>query len=200
MKREHIEKIKGYYDSRGEYKKNSQYSGEQGIVYTKAGDNAHWLIIEQKGEIGAEVRQTDDTGRITARDTYESVRNTVKCTGVSRKRAEGKGMVRFEPDEINLIYQFGENGRQGTVDMLKAIEPKIADRLTKGIVSSTIHKLSALSEESCSELISSTENRKLAERDSSIRKRLADAQKKVEERAGTGRNSIDRKKKNSLSL
>lgn len=200
MKREHIEKIKGYYDSRGEYKKNSQYSCEQGIVYTKAGDNAHWLIIEQKGEIGAEVRQTDDTGRITARDTYESVRNTVKCTGVSRKRAEGKGMVRFEPDEINLIYQFGENGRQGTVDMLKAIEPKIADRLTKGIVSSTIHKLSALSEESCSELISSTENRKLAERDSSIRKRLADAQKKVEERAGTGRNSIDRKKKNSLSL
>ena len=200
MKREHIEKIKGYYDSRGEYKKNSQYSGEQGIVYTKAGDNAHWLIIEQKGEIGAEVRQTDDTGRITARDSYESVRNTVKCTGVSRKRAEGKGMVRFEPDEINLIYQFGENGRQGTVDMLKAIEPKIADRLTKGIVSSTIHKLSALSEESCSELISSTENRKLAERDSSIRKRLADAQKKVEERAGTGRNSIDRKKKNSLSL
>ena len=200
MKREQIEKIKGYYDSRGEYKKNSQYSGEQGIVYTKAGDNAHWLVIEQKGEIGAEVRQTDDTGRITARDTYESVRNTVKCTGVSRKRAEGKGMVRFEPDEINLIYQFGENGRQGTVDMLKAIEPKIADRLTKGIVSSTIHKLSALSEESCSELISSTENRKLAERDSSIRKRLADAQKKVEERAGTGRNSIDRKKKNSLSL
>ena len=200
MKREHIEKIKGYYDSRGEYKKNSQYSCEQGIVYTKAGDNAHWLIIEQKGEIGAEVRQTDDTGRITARDSYESVRNTVKCTGVSRKRAEGKGMVRFEPDEINLIYQFGENGRQGTVDMLKAIEPKIADRLTKGIVSSTIHKLSALSEESCSELISSTENRKLAERDSSIRKRLADAQKKVEERAGTGRNSIDRKKKNSLSL
>ena len=200
MKWEQIEKIKGYYDSRGEFKKNSQYSGEQGIVYTKAGDNAHWLIIEQKGEIGAEVRQTDDTGRITARDTYESVRNTVKCTGVSRKRAEGKGMVRFEPDEINLIYQFGENGRQGTVDMLKAIEPKIADRLTKGIVSSTIHKLSALSEESCSELISSTENRKLAERDSSIRKRLADAQKKVEERAGTGRNSIDRKKKNSLSL
>ena len=200
MKREQIEKIKGYYDSRGEFKKNSQYSGEQGIVYTKAGDNAHWLIIEQKGEIGAEVRQTDDTGRITARDTYESVRNTVKCTGVSRKRAEGKGMVRFEPDEINLIYQFGENGRQGTVDMLKAIEPKIADRLTKGIVSSTIHKLSALSEESCSELISSTENRKLAERDSSIRKRLADAQKMVEERAGTGRNSIDRKKKNSLSL
>jgi len=36
------------------------------------------------------------------------------------------------------------------------------------IVGSTIHKLSVLSEESCSELIFSTKNRKLAERDSSI--------------------------------
>lgn len=200
MEKKHIKKIKSYYDSRGEYKPNNRYSGEQGIVYTKAGDNAHWLVIEQKGEIGAEVRQTDDTGRITARDTYESVRNTVKCTGVSRKRAEGKGMVRFEPDEINLIYQFGENGRQGTVDMLKAIEPKIADRLTKGIVSSTIHKLSALSEESCSELISSTKNRKLAERDSSIRKRLADAQKKVKERADTGKGKSRQRKQDKLIL
>lgn len=200
MEKKHIKKIKSYYDSRDEYKPNNRYSGEQGIVYTKAGDNAHWLVIEQKGEIGAEVRQTDDTGRITARDTYESVRNTVKCTGVSRKRAEGKGMVRFEPDEINLIYQFGENGRQGTVDMLKAIEPKIADRLTKGIVSSTIHKLSALSEESCSELISSTKNRKLAERDSSIRNRLADAQKRVKERADTGRGKSRQRKQDKLIL
>lgn len=200
MEKKHIKKIKSYYDSRDEYKPNNRYSGEQGIVYTKAGDNAHWLVIEQKGEIGAEVRQTDDTGRITARDTYESVRNTVKCTGVSRKRAEDKGMVRFEPDEINLIYQFGENGRQGTVDMLKAIEPKIADRLTKGIVSSTIHKLSALSEESCSELISSTKNRKLAERDSSIRNRLADAKKRVKERADTGREKSRQRKQDKLIL
>ncbi len=176
MKQEHIEKIKGYYDRQGEYKINSRYSGESGIVYTRANDNAHWLVVEQKGENKAEVRQTDDTGRITARDTYESVRNTVKCTEVSRKRKDSKGMVKFSPDEINLIYQFGgEGGRQDTVDTLKSIEPRIADELTKMIVVSTIHKLSVLSEKSCSELISSTKNRKLAERDSSIRNRLAKA-------------------------
>ena len=32
MKQEHIEKIKGYYDSQSEYKINSRYSGESGIV------------------------------------------------------------------------------------------------------------------------------------------------------------------------
>jgi len=84
MKQGHIEKIKGYYDSQSEYKINRRYSGEWGIVYTKANDNARWLVVEQKGGNKAEVRQTDDTGRIIARDTYESVRNTVKCTEVSR--------------------------------------------------------------------------------------------------------------------
>ncbi len=196
MKREQIEKIKGYYDSRGEFKKNSRYSGEQGIVYTKAGDNAHWLVIEQKGEIGAEVRQTDDTGRITARDTYESVRNTVKCTGISRKKESSKGMVRFSPDEINLIYQFGGEGKRDTVDTLKSIEPRIADELTKRIVGRTIQKLSLLSENSSSELISSTKNRKLAERDSSIRNRLAKAGEHVR------KSKIDRDKnrKNIIAL
>lgn len=189
MKQEHIEKIKSYYDSQGEYKINSRYSGEQGTVYTKDDDNAHWLIVEQKGENKAEVRQTDDTGRITARDSYESVRNTVKCTGVSRKKENDKGMVRFSPDEINLIYQFGGGGRWNTVDMLKSIEPRIADELTKRIVGSTIHKLSILSENSCSELISSTKNRKLAERDSSIRNRLAKAGEHVR------KSKIDRDKK-----
>lgn len=175
MKQEHIEKIKRYYDSQCEYKINSRYSGEQGIVYTKAHDNAHWLIVEQKGENKAEVRQTDDTGRITARDTYESVRNTVKCTGISRKKENDKGMVRFSPDEINLVYQFGGEGKQDTVDTLMSIEPRIVDELTKKIVGNTIQKLSALSESSCSELISSTKNRKIAESNSSIRNRLAKA-------------------------
>lgn len=175
MEEKHIKKIKSYYDSQGEFKRNNRYSGEQGIVYTKAGDNAHWLVIEQKGEIGAEVRQTDDTGRITAKDSYESVRNTIKCTGVSRKKENDKGMVRFSPDEINLVYQFGGEGKQDTVDTLISIEPRIADELTKRIVGNTIQKLSALSESSCSELISSTKNRKIAESDSSIRNRLAKA-------------------------
>ena len=161
MEKTHIKKIKSYYDSQGEFKRNNRYSGEQGIVYTKAGDNAHWLVIEQKGAIGAEVRQTDDTGRITAKDWYESVRNTIKCTGVSRKKENNKGMVRFSPDEINLVYQFGGEGKQDTVDTLMSIEPRIVDELTKKIVGNTIQKLSTLSESSCSELISSTKNRKI---------------------------------------
>lgn len=189
MKQKHIERIKSYYDSQGEYKINSRYSGEQGIVYTKADDNAHWLVVEQKGENKAEVRQTDDTGRITARDTYESIRNTVKCTGVSRKKENDKEMVKFSPDEINLIYQFGGEGRQETVDMLKSIEPRITDEHTKRIVDNTIYKLSVLSEECCSELISSTKNRKLVERDSSIRNRLAKAGEHVR------KSKIDRDKK-----
>lgn len=199
MKQEHIEKIKSYYDSQGEYKINSRYSGEQGIVYTKAGDNAHWLVVEQKGENKAEVRQTDDTGRITARDSYESVRNTVKCTGVSRKKENDKGMVRFSPDEINLIYQFDGGGRSDTVDVLKSIEPRIADELTKRIVGSTIHKLSALSEKSCSELISSTKNRKLAERDSSIRNRLAKAGEHVR-KSKSDRDKNRQKRTNDIVL
>lgn len=199
MKRAHIEKIKSYYDSRGEYNKNNRYSGEQGIVYTKSGDNAHWLVIEQKGDVGAEVRQTDDTGRIIARDTYESVRNTVKCTGVSRKKENDKGMVRFSPDEINLIYQFGGDGRRDTADLLKSIEPRITDELTKRIVGSTIHKLSVLSESSCSELISSTKNRKLAERDSSIRNRLAKAGEHVR-KSKNDRDKNRQKRTNDIAL
>lgn len=63
MEKTHIKKIKSYYDSQGEFKRNNRYSGEQGIVYTKAGDNAHWLVIEQKGAIGEKcARQTIQAG------------------------------------------------------------------------------------------------------------------------------------------
>lgn len=195
MKQEHIEKIKSYYDRRGDYKINSRYSGEQGTVYTKANDNARWLVIEQKGENGAEVRQTDDTGRITARDTYESIRNTVKCTGISRKKENGRGMIKFSPDETNFIFQFSGEGRRETIEVLKAIVPEITDKLKKKAASSIIHKLSELSEESYSELMDTTRNRKLAERSSSVRKRLADAEKRVKEQRNTERNSMNRSKR-----
>lgn len=120
----------------------------------------------------------------------------MKCTGISRQKESGKGMVRFSPDEINLIYQFGGEGKRDTVDTLKSIEPRIADELTKRIVGRTIQKLSLLSENSSSELISSTKNRKLAERDSSIRNRLAKAGEHVR------KSKIDRDKnrKNNIAL
>ncbi len=38
MKQEHVEKIKGYYDRTGEFKKNEKYSGKDKAVYTKEGD------------------------------------------------------------------------------------------------------------------------------------------------------------------
>lgn len=200
MKWEHIDKIKSYYDKAGEFKLNDRYSGEQGAVYTKDGDKYHWLVLEQKGKSGLEVRQTDGHGRITARDSYEGAKNTVKCTGVERLKAEGKGMVSFSADEINLIYQFGENGREGTLANLKEIEPRITDADTKEIVGATIHKLSGLSEKSCTELISATKNRKTAERDSSIRERLSKAKEQLKRPTINGEKKREQPKKEGMEL
>ena len=200
MKQEYIDKIKSYYDKTREFKLNDRYSGEQGAVYTKDGDKYHWLVLEQKGKSGLEVRQTDGQGRITARDSYESVKNTVKCTGVGRLKAEGKGMVFFSADEINLICQFGENGREGTLANLKEIEPRITDAVTKGIVGATIHKLSELSEKSCAELISTTKNRKIAERDNSIRERLAKAKEQIKRPTINGEKKREQPKKEGMEL
>lgn len=57
---------------------------------------------------------------------------------------EGGRMVSFSADEINLIYQFGENGREGTLANLKEIEPRITDAVTKEIVGAAIHKCPAV--------------------------------------------------------
>lgn len=200
MKQEHIDKIKSYYDKTGEFKLNDRYSGEQGAVYTKDGDKYHWLVLEQKGKNGLEVRQTDGQGRITARDAYESAKNTVKCTGVGRLKAEGKRMVSFSADEINLIYQFGENSKESTLANLKEIEPRITDAITKEIVGATIHKLSGLSEKSCIELISTTKNRKIAERDSSIRERLAKAKEQIKRPTINGEKKREQPKKEGMEL
>lgn len=181
MEQEQIDMIKSYYDKQGEYKINHRYSGEQGAVYTRAGDNAHWLVIERKGEDGAEVRLTDDAGRITARDTYKAVGNTVRCTKVQRKEAKSRKMVEFDPDEINLIYQYGAKGRQGVTDALKTADPGADAGYTKKTILNVINKLSALSEDSCSELISSVRSRKPPEHDGSIKKRLEDAKKRQRE-------------------
>jgi len=41
MKREHVEKIKGYYDKTREFKKNEKHSGSDKTAYTKDGDKLH---------------------------------------------------------------------------------------------------------------------------------------------------------------
>lgn len=198
MKQEHIDRIKGYYDTAGEFKQNDRYSGEQGNVYTKDGDRYHWLVLEQKSGNRLEVRQTDTQGRITARDSYEIARNTVKCTAVERLSAEG--MVSFNSDEINLIYQFGEKCREGTLASLREIEPGIADDAIRKVVGGTIQKLSGLSEESCRELITSTKNRNLAERDYSIRERLAKAGKQLKKPPIRGENIRKQTKREGVEL
>lgn len=122
-----MEKIKGYYDRTGEFKKNEKYSGRYKAVYTKDDDKYHWLVMEPKGASGMEVHLIDTHGRITARGavcqwhtapteaerrTYESVRNVVICTGIERLCGDGRGMVRFTADEAVLINRFGGNGRK----------------------------------------------------------------------------------------
>lgn len=92
-----------------------------------------------------------------------------------------EGKIPFNTDEINIIYQFGEQGKAETCAHLSAILPQIKDSHTKQIVSTTLKKLNALSEETCAELTATTKRRKLTERDHSIRERLAKAKEQLKE-------------------
>ena len=96
MKQEHMDEIKSYYDKAGVFKRNDRYSGEQGTVYTRAGDNAHWLVMEQKGKNGIEVRLTDENGKITTRDNYEVIGNTIKCTGVDKPNTRQRASLKHK--------------------------------------------------------------------------------------------------------
>ena len=94
MEQGHIDRIVGCYGSAGEFKINKKYSRPHETVYTKDGDKYHWLVVEQKGFGNAEVRQTDEHGKITAWDTYES----------------SGGAVRFGVDEIKTIREAVSSG------------------------------------------------------------------------------------------
>ena len=95
--------------------------------------------------------------------------------GVERLCEGANIQIPFNADEINLIYQFGEQSKAETCASLSAILPQIKDSDTKQIVSTTLKKLKSLSEESCMELTATTKRRKLTERDHSIKTRLAKA-------------------------
>ena len=82
-------------------------------------------------------------------------------------------------DECNLIYQFGEQSKAETCASLSAILPQVKDSDTKQIVSDTLKKLNALSDETCAELTATTKRRKLTERDHSIKTRLAKAKEQA---------------------
>ena len=157
----HEQQIVDYYSTTDKYIRSNQHSNAHQTVFTKENDKYQWLVLEQKSQSQVEVRQTDRHGTITARDNYELTRNLPKCVGVERLCEGTNIQIPFNADEINLIYQFGEQSKAETCANLSAILPQIKDSDTKQIVSTTLKKLNALSEESCTELTATTKRRKL---------------------------------------
>ncbi len=171
--------IVDYYSTTDKYIRNRARSSAHQTVFTKKNDKYQWLVLEQKSQCEVEVRQTDSHGIIRARDNYELTGNLPKCVGVERLCEGTNFQIPFNADEINLIYQFGEQNKAETRAHLSAILPQIKDSDTKQIVTDTLKKLNALSEETCAELTATIKKRKLTERDHSIMARLARAKEQA---------------------
>ncbi len=181
MNKRQEQQILDYYSTTDKYIRSKTHSNAHQTVFTKENDKYQWLVLEQKSQCEVEVRQTDSHGTITARDNYELTRNLPKCVGVERLCEGTNIQIPFNADEINLIYQFGEQGKAETRASLFAILPQIKDSVTKQIVSVTLKKLNSLSEEMCAELTATTKRRKLTERDHSIKTRLARAKEQAKQ-------------------
>ena len=152
MNKKQEQQILDYYSTTGKYIRSKTHSNAHQTVFTKESDKFQWLVLEQKSQCEVEVRQTDNHGTITARDNYELTGNLPKCVGVERLCEGANFQIPFNADEINLIYQFGEQSKAETCASLSAILPQIKDSNTKQIVSDTLKKLNSLSEETCAEL------------------------------------------------
>ena len=171
MNKKQEQQILDYYSTTDKYIRSKTYSNVHQTVFAKESDKYQWLVVEQKSQCEVEVRQTDSHGTITARDNYELTGNLPKCVDVERLCESVSFQIPFNADEINLIYQFGEQSKAETCASLSAILPQVKDSDTKQIVSGTLKKLNALSEKTCAELTATTKRRKLTERDHSIRTR-----------------------------
>ena len=152
MNKKQEQQILDYYSTTDKYIRSKTHSNAHQTVFTKENDKYQWLVLEQKSQCEVEVRQTDSHGTITARDNYELTGNLPKCVGVERLCEGANFQIPFNADEINLIYQFGEQSKAETCASLSAILPQIKDSNTKQIVSDTLKKLNSLSEETCAEL------------------------------------------------
>ena len=190
MKKNQIQTILEFYDRDHEFQKNDRYSDRSQSVYTKPDDNSHWLVAIPHDNNCLEIHQTDEHGIITAKDHYESKGNTVSCLSVERLQERSQKMIAFTLDEINMIYQYGENGKPELLAMLNEILPVIKDAYNRSIVRQTIDKISSLSQEVCSALISSVRCRKLYERDCSVRERLAKASQQSKQSTTNGQKII----------
>lgn len=156
MDKKQEQQIIDYYSTTGKYIRSNQYSNSHETVFTKEGDKYRWLVLEQKNQNQVEVRQTDRHGIIIAWDIYDLINHLPQCVGVVRLCEDGNIQIHFSDDEINLIYQCGEQGKAGTCANLTASLSHIKDSDSKQIVNTTVDKLNALSEESCMELIATT--------------------------------------------
>ena len=123
MKDSQTKQIKEFYDENAEYQRNDRYSDTSQSVFTKPDDKYHWLVMKPKGADAVEVHLTDEQGVITARDNYQSQRNTIKCTSMERL-SNDKKMIPFSEDEINILYQFGEGGKRNWFDIEKFLKKK----------------------------------------------------------------------------
>ena len=152
MNKKQEQQVLDYYSTTDKYIRSKTHSNAHQTVFTKESDKYQWLVPEQKSQCEVEVRQTDNHGAITARDNYELTRNLPKCVGVERLCEGANFQIPFNADEINLIYQFGEQSKAETCASLSAILPQIKDSDTKQIVNDALKKLNALSEKTCAEL------------------------------------------------
>ena len=152
MNKKQEQQILDYYSTNDKYIHSKTHSNAHQTVFTKESDKYQWLVLEQKSQCEVEVRQTDSHGTITARDNYELTRNLPKYVGMERLCEGANIQIPFNADEINLIYQFGEQSKAETCASLSAILSQIKDSDTKQIVSDTLKKLNALSEKTCAEL------------------------------------------------
>lgn len=123
--------ILDYYSTTDQYIRSRTHSNAHQTVFTKENDKYQWLMLEQKSQCEVEVRQTVNHGIITARDNYELKKNLPKCVGVERLCEGANIQIPFNANEINLIYQFGEQSKAETCASLSAILSQIKDDNTK---------------------------------------------------------------------
>ena len=83
--------------------------------------------------------------------------------------------MKFSKSELDIICQYAAPTKAETLAGMKEIVPVIKDLLTKAIVENAIRKLEKIPEPECSRFVAATKARFLAERDNSIRQRLAAA-------------------------
>ena len=97
MDRKIKEQLLDIYDKKREFIFSETYSkGNTGQVFTKPDDKFHWLVLDEKGKDHIEVRQTDDTGFISNRDSYKVKDNALELVNSEcyTKKRHGKISVK----------------------------------------------------------------------------------------------------------